>query len=250
MGCLKLKGYAMIARTVILGVVTSYCGASVLLGAVEVEPFDENGFTNPFFDHEFEIDQPGVSWDILDIKPTESWSLWLAAETDLITWNLQPGDAVQEIRLSILDFEGGFIGTVPSSAVIVRAESGDFVALHATELGVAETVSANVDTIGQLFGKPLGVIVSIHLQVANEGNSAGFPFVGAFIDDLTVSTVGASPSPADLDGDGDVDAADLAILLGSWGPYEPCPPFAPADLDEDCTVGAGDLAQLLGNWGP
>ena len=60
MGCLKLKGYAMIARTVILGVVTSYCGASVLLGAVEVEPFDENGFTNPFFDHEFEIDQPGV----------------------------------------------------------------------------------------------------------------------------------------------------------------------------------------------
>jgi hypothetical protein len=26
--------------------------------------------------------------------------------------------------------------------------------------------------------------------------------------------------PADFDGDGDVDAADLAVLLGSWGPCE------------------------------
>ncbi|MDZ4754404.1 MAG: hypothetical protein SGJ11_07890 [Phycisphaerae bacterium] len=28
----------------------------------------------------------------------------------------------------------------------------------------------------------------------------------------------ALPCPADLDADGDVDAADLAILLGAWGP--------------------------------
>ncbi len=27
--------------------------------------------------------------------------------------------------------------------------------------------------------------------------------------------------PADFDGDGDVDAADLAVLLGSWGPCQP-----------------------------
>ena len=180
----------MITRTVILGVVTSYCGASVLIGAVEVEPFDQNGFTNPFFNHEFEFDQPGVSWDVVDLEPTESWSLWLAAETDLITWELAPGEAVEGFSINILDFEGGFLGNVPSSAVIVRAESGDFVALHAAEIGVAETVSADVNTIGQLFGKSLGVIISIHLQVANEGNSEGFLFVGAFFDDLTVNTVG------------------------------------------------------------
>ncbi len=53
----------------------------------------------------------------------------------------------------------------------------------------------------------------------------------------------------DLDGDGDVDAADLAILLGSWGPYAPCPPFIPADIDQNCDVDAADLAHLLGNWG-
>ncbi|MCH8241061.1 MAG: hypothetical protein IH897_00460 [Planctomycetes bacterium] len=58
-----------------------------------------------------------------------------------------------------------------------------------------------------------------------------------------------SERPADLDGDGDVDAADLAQLLGAWGPYELCPPFLPGDLDQDCSVGAFDLAVLLGNWG-
>ncbi len=51
--------------------------------------------------------------------------------------------------------------------------------------------------------------------------------------------------PADFDGDGAVGAADLAELLGSWGPCEGCP----ADLDGDGTVGAFDLALLLGGWG-
>ena len=44
---------------------------------------------------------------------------------------------------------------------------------------------------------------------------------------------------------GDVDAADLANLLGSWGPCEGCP----ADFDGDNDVNAADLAQLLGAWG-
>ncbi|MCH8914057.1 MAG: hypothetical protein IIA33_10885, partial [Planctomycetes bacterium] len=52
----------------------------------------------------------------------------------------------------------------------------------------------------------------------------------------------------DLNGDGTVDAADLAILLGSWGPCTDCDD-CPADLDGDCVVGPADLAILLGNWG-
>ena len=52
--------------------------------------------------------------------------------------------------------------------------------------------------------------------------------------------------PADLDGDGAVGPADLAELLGAWGPCEACP----ADLDGDGLVGAPDLAELLGTWGP
>ncbi|MBL9118726.1 MAG: thrombospondin type 3 repeat-containing protein [Phycisphaerae bacterium] len=48
--------------------------------------------------------------------------------------------------------------------------------------------------------------------------------------------------PADFDNDGDVDAADLAVLLGAWG--------GPAgDLDGDLDTDGADLAVLLGAWG-
>ena len=49
----------------------------------------------------------------------------------------------------------------------------------------------------------------------------------------------------DLDGDFVVGAADLAYLLGHWGPCVLCA----ADLDGDGAVGAPDLALLLGAWG-
>lgn len=49
----------------------------------------------------------------------------------------------------------------------------------------------------------------------------------------------------DMNGSGGVDAADLAILLGAWGPH----PGHPADLNGDGAVGPVDLAQLLGAWG-
>jgi hypothetical protein len=51
---------------------------------------------------------------------------------------------------------------------------------------------------------------------------------------------------ADFDDDGEVRAADLAQLLGAWGPN----PDHPADLDGDGTVDASDLAILLAAWGP
>ncbi len=50
---------------------------------------------------------------------------------------------------------------------------------------------------------------------------------------------------ADLNVDVVVDASDLAILLGSWGPCEGCP----TDFNGDGVVDAADLAQLLGAWG-
>ena len=52
---------------------------------------------------------------------------------------------------------------------------------------------------------------------------------------------------ADLDGDGSVGSADLAILLGTWGPI---PTPDPPDFDGDGDVDASDLAILLGTWGP
>ncbi len=56
---------------------------------------------------------------------------------------------------------------------------------------------------------------------------------------------------ADFNGDGIVEAADLAELLGSWGPCPEPPELCPADLmgTGDGFVGADDLAFLLGAWG-
>ena len=50
---------------------------------------------------------------------------------------------------------------------------------------------------------------------------------------------------SDLDGDGQVEAFDLAIVLGSWGPCEGCA----ADFNGDSVIDASDLAVLLGVWG-
>ena len=62
---------------------------------------------------------------------------------------------------------------------------------------------------------------------------------------LSSQEAAAQGCPADLNSDNVVDAADLAMLLGSWGPG----PGAPADFNGDDIVNAADLAVLLGSWG-
>jgi hypothetical protein len=64
----------------------------------------------------------------------------------------------------------------------------------------------------------------------------------------TDGTLGPPPTegdPADLNGDGVVNAADLAILLGAWGPASP---GTPADINGDGEVNAADLTILLSSW--
>ena len=57
------------------------------------------------------------------------------------------------------------------------------------------------------------------------------------------TTVTALPTP-DLNNDGVVNAPDLAILLGQWGPCEStCP-----DFNGDGQVDAVDISMLLGEW--
>ncbi len=53
-----------------------------------------------------------------------------------------------------------------------------------------------------------------------------------------------SGCPPDFTHDGQVDAADLAILLGNWGGS------GTGDLDEDGVISGSDLGILLGAWGP
>jgi hypothetical protein len=69
-----------------------------------------------------------------------------------------------------------------------------------------------------------------------------FSGVGAATLDIEVTTT--SCAPADLDCDGTVAAADLSLLLASWGTAG-----SNADLDGDGIVGAADLSLLLAAWG-
>jgi len=54
-----------------------------------------------------------------------------------------------------------------------------------------------------------------------------------------------SSCPGDLNRDGLVDGADIAMVLGSWGPCAGCV----ADITDDGVVDGADLAAVLGSWG-
>lgn len=64
------------------------------------------------------------------------------------------------------------------------------------------------------------------------------------------STAGGSsptPCPADLNHDGVVNGADMALLLGAWGPCSSS--NCPADINQSGVVDGADLSLLLGAWG-
>ncbi len=61
---------------------------------------------------------------------------------------------------------------------------------------------------------------------------------------LIVANFRCSPCPGDFDGNREVNAADLATMLGNWGVGS-----AIADLNGDDNTDAADLSILLGNWG-
>lgn len=66
---------------------------------------------------------------------------------------------------------------------------------------------------------------------------------------LDAVAVEASDPPlvGDFDCSGTVDGADLAVLLGAWGPCISCLGCR-TDLNGDCATDAADLALVLGSW--
>ena len=64
-------------------------------------------------------------------------------------------------------------------------------------------------------------------------------------EDMNLVAVYSTFCLGDVNGDETVNATDLALILGGWGPN-----FGhPADFDGDGMVNATDLATLLGKWG-
>ena len=98
-------------------------------------------------------------------------------------------------------------------------------------------------------------VLFLQLSVTTGASSTGtlnvFPLIDgeviAFENQVIECAASCGSCPTDTDGDGDTDAADLAVLLGSWGPVDAgeC-----LDADGNGIIDASDLAVLLGAWGP
>lgn len=81
----------------------------------------------------------------------------------------------------------------------------------------------------------------------------GAPFDDAYWDGLREGTAFGSPGPdnpcaADVNADGSNDAADLGLVLASWGTTGDTAPGS--DINVDGVVNALDLSLLLSLWGP
>jgi hypothetical protein len=210
----------------------------------EVETFDERSFSNDFFHHELEFTT--CCFDFVERPEADSIMLYFVPNSSVITFDLAPDQYVESVHIDILDFEGGFVGHQPTTAFIIRGAGGDFTFRNAEAIGFLDTVTANVFTLGNLNGMPLGEIVELGLQAANEGNSVFPTEVGAYFDNLTA--VVRTFCPGDLDLDRDTDLTDLAALLANYGLTEGAR-RAQGDLDRDGAVDLSDLAALLSAYG-
>jgi hypothetical protein len=161
------------------------------------------------------------------------------------------GDGVGDLAVSAKSDDGGtdhgalwvlFLhtdGTVKSHQKISSTEGG-FTGI----LDDSDFFGTSVAALGDLDGDGLTDLAVGARWDDDGGTNRGAVWV-LFLDGIPT----AGQCPADFDGDGAVNAADLAQLLGAWGPCADCDNCV-ADFNDDCAVEAADLAQLLGSWGP
>ncbi len=116
------------------------------------------------------------------------------------------------------------------------AREGMLVSLGGGIWKTVETIQAN------LFG---GANCGRRSSVNDRGDVA---LILTFTDGSEAVVVAQPPEAclADRNGDGLVDAVDLSLLLGGWGPG---PVGSGGDIDRDGDTDANDLALLLGAWG-
>ncbi len=116
--------------------------------------------------------------------------------------------------------------------------------------GIAKWDGLQWSAFGELSQGPGSVGYCYALAPYDDGTGPSLFVGGRFteVDGVSANSVarwGCADCPWDLDGDGIVGPADLAQVLGAWGPCEGCP----TDFNGDGMVNAADLAQLLGAWG-
>ncbi len=111
-------------------------------------------------------------------------------------------------------------------------------------------------TPGQEPDNPSDQVLIGHFTVANPGADGGVfgqMFVFGYHTNAqgveeTFTITGVFPGP-DINDDGMVNAADLTLLVKSWGDCPGQPDFCSADFDLDSKVAVPDLLTLLWAWG-
>ncbi len=204
----------------------------------------------------------GVDDDILFSRSTDAGATWTAplplntnAENDHEGAFGAPDYSPQLTT----DAQGNWVAVwyyeyIPADDPFHHPTEAGILLSRSTDSGATWTVPApvNPDTppatgadAPQLTTDAAGNWVAAWYTAYDLGGTIGNDF------DILVARFELLPCPASFNGDCVVDAGDLAILLGNWGPCsDPCPPSCAGDLDGNCDVGPFDLALLLGNWGP
>jgi hypothetical protein len=173
---------------------------------------------------------------------------------------------------------GGFIGSGSSGTSILSGSNGTLIALDNSNTGGVDGGTGLASGAGVTTGIEIAIPLSLFAGYA-DGDIKVTAFINGgghdFLSNQVIAGIGGggnlgeprfvnfsaisgdqffvvpgptAPVAGDLDGNGSVDGADLAILLGGWGP---CPRKGgcAADLDGNGVVDGADLAILLGSWG-
>jgi len=240
---------------------SSLCHAQTLLGPTPYlssadSPFDilhRTFVLEDFEDDLFNI--PGVSSNLGDANvigpggPTDS----VDADDGVIDGNGTNGHSFFNGSGAVgvtFTFDPVVLGGLPTHIGIVWTDGLGTATFEAFDAGGAVLGSVGPVAVGDgsFFGTTeedrfFGVIHAAGIAQIKISNTVG----GIEVDHLQFSHAPACSASPDLTGDGNVNAADLAVLLGAWGP---CPAgCCQPDLDQDGMVSAADLALLLGAWG-
>lgn len=171
-----------------------------------------------------ELSPDGVNWFAVPDLEADGFLPTQGCLDDDDPYAIEPGEVPSDFTLpvdpalTLSDFDG-----LPyEDALALYAGSGGGVGVDIASVGLSSVTHVRIT------------------NTAAPGEGAPTPEIDAFAD--------VAPRMAgDLNGDFIVNADDLFVLLGAWGPTEP--DQWPADLDRSGEINADDLFILLGAWG-
>lgn len=194
----------------------------------------------------------GSAWEAIVFRATVDSSQtpgygaddWV--EGDVISYTPDSGANVRYTWTAPGDGTITYSGSTWYASTIVARSNIFTLALNGgASLATGEVNSSTTRSSAITFASkaPIAVIKGDVLELAyvkNAGQCCG-SFSGSA---LKIKFETLDRNTPDLDGDGAVGGADIAIVLGSWGPCAACP----ADLNDDGVVDGGDITILLGRW--